>query len=79
LFAGLGILEGNETIDETWPFICPVAFEEDVTMENVRDPRLHVNEEPRDDLMDTAIGFGAMFGFMFVVFAIAVIIKFAIS
>ena len=48
-------------------------------MENVRDPRQHINEEPRDDFMDTAIGFGAMFGFMFVVFAAAVVIKFFIS
>jgi hypothetical protein len=48
-------------------------------MENVRDPRQHINEEPRDDFMDTAIGFGAMFGFMFVVFAVAVIVKFIIS
>jgi len=48
-------------------------------MENARDPRLHINEEPRDDLMDTALGFGAMFGFMFVVFTVAVVVKFLIS
>ncbi|WP_123039460.1 YqzM family protein [Cohnella candidum] len=48
-------------------------------MENIRDPRLHVNEEPRDDFQDTAVGFGVMFGFMFVVFAAAVIIKAIIS
>lgn len=48
-------------------------------MENVRDPRQHFNEEPRDDLMDTALGFGVMFGFMFVVFTIAVVVKFLIS
>lgn len=48
-------------------------------MENVRDPRQHINEEPRDDLMDTAIGFGVMFGFMAVVFIAAVVIKFVIS
>lgn len=48
-------------------------------MENVRDPRQHINEEPRDDLMDTAIGFGAMFGFMFVVFTVAVVVKFIIT
>ena len=48
-------------------------------MENVRDPRQHINEEPRDDFMDTAVGFGAMFGFMLVVFAVAVIVKFVIS
>lgn len=48
-------------------------------MENVRDPRQHINEEPRDDLNDTAMGFFAMFGFMFVVFTAAVVIKFIIS
>lgn len=48
-------------------------------MENIQDPRLHLNEEPRDDFMDTAIGFAVMFGFMFVVFAAAVIIKAIIS
>ncbi|WP_373230213.1 YqzM family protein [Cohnella sp.] len=48
-------------------------------MENVRDPRQHINEEPRDDFMDTAIGFGAMFGFMFVVFTAAVVIKIIIG
>jgi hypothetical protein len=48
-------------------------------MENVRDPRQHINEEPRDDFLDTAIGFAAMAGFMTVVFAAAVVIKFIIS
>jgi hypothetical protein len=48
-------------------------------MDNVRDPRQHINEEPRDDFMDTAMGFAGMFGFMFVVFAAAVIVKFIIS
>lgn len=48
-------------------------------MENVRDPRQHINEEPRDDLMDTAMGFAGMFGFMFVVFTVAVVVKFIIT
>jgi hypothetical protein len=48
-------------------------------MENVKDPRQHINEEPRDDFLDTAIGFGAMAGFMTIVFAAAVVIKFIIS
>ncbi|MBW5447307.1 YqzM family protein [Cohnella sp. CFH 77786] len=48
-------------------------------MDNVRDPRLHVNEEPRDDFQDTAMGFTVMFGFMVVVFAAAVIVKAIIS
>jgi len=53
--------------------------EEVVQMENVRDPREHLNEEPRNDFFDVAIGFGGFFAFLFVVFAAAVIIKFAIS
>ena len=48
-------------------------------MENVSDPREHLNEDPRDDLMDVAIGFGGFFGVLFVIFAAAVIIKFVIS
>ena len=48
-------------------------------MENVQDPRQHVNEEPRDDLKDLLVGFGGMLGFMVVVFAAAVIVKFIIS
>lgn len=46
---------------------------------NVTDPRQHINEEPRDDLMDTAFGFLGMFGFMFVVFTAAVVIKLLID
>ncbi|MUT64335.1 YqzM family protein [Paenibacillus sp. NEAU-GSW1] len=48
-------------------------------MENVRDPREHYNEEPRDDLMDVVVGFGGMLGLMTVIFAVAVIVKFVIS
>ncbi|MGG1312170.1 MULTISPECIES: YqzM family protein [Cohnella] len=46
---------------------------------NVQDPRLHVNEEPRNDLHDLVVGFSGMFGFMFVVFTIAVVVKYIIS
>ncbi|MFD2610865.1 YqzM family protein [Paenibacillus gansuensis] len=38
------------------------------------DPRLHTNEEPRDDLFDLMFGFGAMFGGMFLIALIATII-----
>ena len=48
-------------------------------MENIRDPREHINEEPRDDFGDTAMGFSVFFGVMTIIFAAAVIIKFAIS
>ncbi|MCY9512636.1 YqzM family protein [Paenibacillus apiarius] len=43
------------------------------------DPRQHVNEEPRNDFSDLMFGFGAMTGFMFVVFFGMVIVKFIIS
>ncbi|MFC4775613.1 YqzM family protein [Paenibacillus sp. GCM10023252] len=48
-------------------------------MENVRDPREHLNEEPRDDLMDVVFGFGGMLGLMTLIFAVAVIVKFLID
>lgn len=50
-------------------------------MENVntRDPREHVNEEPRDDLQDVVFGFGGMLLFMVVIFFAAVIVKFIIT
>ncbi|WJH32267.1 YqzM family protein [Paenibacillus aurantius] len=37
-------------------------------------PELHVLEEPTNDFMDVAIGFGAMFGFLFLIGIIATII-----
>ncbi|MCM3748178.1 YqzM family protein [Paenibacillus pasadenensis] len=43
---------------------------------NVRDPREHVNEEPRDDLKDLMFGFGGMLGFMTVAYIIMVIVKY---
>lgn len=48
-------------------------------MENVQDPRQHINEEPRNDFNDVANGFAWMFIFMTVVFFGAVIIKYLIS
>jgi len=36
-------------------------------MENAKHPELHVNEEPRNDFLDTAVGFAGMFAFMLVV------------
>lgn len=35
-------------------------------MENTKHPELHVNEEPRNDFLDTAVGFAGMFGFMLI-------------
>jgi len=48
-------------------------------MENVQDPRQHINEEPRNDFNDVAVGFTWMFVFMVVVFAAAVVIDYLIS
>lgn len=36
-------------------------------------PELHVNEEPRNDFVDVANGFAAMFGFVVVVTILATI------
>ncbi|WP_144027162.1 YqzM family protein [Paenibacillus sp. FSL R7-0273] len=41
-----------------------------------RDPREHVNEEPRNDLGDLLTGFIGMTGFMTLVFFGMVIVKF---
>lgn len=45
----------------------------------VRDPREHVNEEPRNDLGDLLAGFFGMTGFMTVLFFGMVIVKFILS
>jgi len=41
----------------------------------MNDPRQHVNEEPRNDLMDVGVGFLGMFGFMLVVAIAATVIQ----
>lgn len=46
---------------------------------HARDPREHINEEPRNDLQDLMNGFFGMATFMFVIFFGMVIIKFIIS
>lgn len=48
-------------------------------MDTVRDPRHHYNEEASHDLIDVGLGFLGMFGFMAVVFTIAVVAKFLMS
>lgn len=40
-----------------------------------RHPEMHINEEPRNDFIDTGVGFLAAFGFFTVVTIIATIIK----
>ncbi|MNN73859.1 hypothetical protein D3C81_1900120 [compost metagenome] len=44
-----------------------------------RDPREHINEEPRNDLGDLLTGFFGMTGFMTLVFFGMVIVKFIMS
>jgi hypothetical protein len=44
-----------------------------------KDPREHVNEEPRDDFGDLMAGFGGMFLLMTVLFFGMVIIKFIVT
>lgn len=41
----------------------------------MNDPRMHVNEEPRNDLIDVGVGFLGMFGFMLVVAVVATVIQ----
>lgn len=36
-------------------------------------PEMHVNEEPRNDFIDVAVGFAGMFGFVVVVTILATI------
>lgn len=44
-------------------------------MEKTNHPELHINEEPSNDFMDTAIGFAGMFTFMLVVAIIFTVIE----
>lgn len=37
-------------------------------------PELHINEEPSNDFMDTAVGFGVAFGFFTLVTIIATVL-----
>ncbi|MBU6146113.1 MAG: YqzM family protein [Paenibacillaceae bacterium] len=39
------------------------------------DPRAHINEEPRNDLIDVGVGFMVMFGLLFVMATAATIIQ----
>lgn len=43
-------------------------------MSDPKHPELHVNEEPRNDLIDVGIGFGVMFGVCFIIAVVATII-----
>ncbi|MEC0228772.1 MULTISPECIES: YqzM family protein [Paenibacillus] len=44
-------------------------------MSDPKHPELHVYEEPRNDFMDVGIGFGAFFGFLFIIAAVATVIQ----
>ena len=41
----------------------------------MKDPRQHVNEEPRNDFIDVGVGFAVMFGFMLVMAVGATVIE----
>jgi hypothetical protein len=41
----------------------------------MNDPRLHVNEEPRNDFLDVAVGFAVTFGAFFLIALGATIIE----
>ena len=44
-------------------------------MSEVKHPEVHVNEEPRNDFLDTAVGFGFMFGICFLIAVVATVIS----
>jgi len=44
-------------------------------MAKTNHPEQHMNEEPRNDFMDTAIGFAGMFTFMLVVAILFTVIE----
>ncbi len=44
-------------------------------MSDPNHPELHVNEEPRNDFMDTAVGFGAFFGVLLLMGVVATVIQ----
>lgn len=44
-------------------------------MSEMKNPELHVNEEPRNDSMDVGVGFGGMFAFILVVTIIATVVE----
>ncbi len=48
-------------------------------MERINHAEQHVNEEPRNDFMDTAIGFAGMFAFMLVIAIIFTIFEIALK
>lgn len=41
----------------------------------MNDPRLHVNEEPRNDFLDVSLGFGITFGVFCLIAIAATVIK----
>lgn len=45
-------------------------------MSEARHPEAHVNEEPRNDFLDVAVGFFGVFGIMLVVCTAATLIAF---
>jgi hypothetical protein len=49
-------------------------YEGGTSMSDPKHPELHVNEEPRNDFMDTAIGFGVFFGFLLLMGVVATVI-----
>lgn len=42
---------------------------------NNYNPEQHINEEPRNDFLDVAVGFAGFFGVLTVIFIAAIVIK----
>lgn len=45
-------------------------------MNELHHPELHINEEPRNDFLDVAVGFATMFIGMLVLIAIASVVEY---
>jgi hypothetical protein len=43
-------------------------------MSELKHPEHHVNEEPRNDFIDTGLAFGAFFGFLLLIAVVATVI-----
>lgn len=43
-------------------------------MSEIKHPEIHANEEPRNDFLDVGVGFGVMFGLLFLIALVATII-----
>jgi hypothetical protein len=70
----LGILIITSKLAYYFAFNCDQP-EGGFAMNDPKHPELHVNEEPSNDFLDTAIGFGAFFGVLLLMGVAATVIQ----